>query len=76
MQIKSPNTIPDDVMNVIAGILNGATESEPCKQIALRIANFAYNAGINDGLHAALEQLEETHLFIQTLTDHREETAS
>jgi hypothetical protein len=76
MQIKSQHIIPDDVMNVISSMLSEATESDPCKQVALRIAAFAYSAGINAGLHSALEQLEETHSFIQTLTEQREEKVS
>ncbi len=73
MQMKTQYSIPDNVLNVINGMLSRATESEPCKQVAFRIAAFAYNAGINAGMHSALVQLEETQLFIQTLTKQCEE---
>jgi hypothetical protein len=76
MQMNLQYTIPNDVLNVINSMLSGATESEPCKQVAFRIAAFAYNDGINVGLDSALEQLEETHLFIRTLTEQHEEIAS
>jgi hypothetical protein len=76
MQMKPQYPIPNDILNAINSMLSRATESEPCKQVAFRIAAFAYNAGINVGLDSALEQLEETHLFIQTLTEQHEEIAS
>ena len=69
MQMNLQYPIPDDVMNVITNMLSGATESEPCKQVAFRIATFAFNAGINTGLYSALGQLEETQSFIQILTE-------
>jgi hypothetical protein len=70
--MKPQYPIPSDVMNVITNMLGGATESEPCKQVAFRIATFAFNAGITAGLYSALSQLEEKQIFIQALTKQRE----
>ncbi|HVN47329.1 MAG TPA: hypothetical protein VMU30_00765 [Bacteroidota bacterium] len=75
MQMKPQYPIPDDVLNIIDNLLSKSTGSELEKQTALRIAAFAYNAGTNAGIHSALVQLEETELFIQTLTEQCEEIA-